>query len=154
MSTSRLSLFFDKNIQTLASSLTYTTLLAVIPILSLLLAIARGFGMRDVLIQSLYKGLPSQRAMLENSLDFVDRFLATLSKGVFVGIGVVFLLWTLVSMLRKIESVYNHVWNVRKGRPIYRRITDYTANTSYHSHSSDLLRRLVDIFVKLRPGVD
>lgn len=34
--------FFDKNIQTLASSLTYTTLLAVIPILSLLLAIARG----------------------------------------------------------------------------------------------------------------
>ena len=32
--------FFDKNIQTLASSLTYTTLLAVIPILSLLLAIA------------------------------------------------------------------------------------------------------------------
>ena len=35
--------FFDKNIQTLASSLTYTTLLAVIPILSLLLAIARGF---------------------------------------------------------------------------------------------------------------
>ena len=80
--------FFDKNIQTLASSLTYTTLLAVIPILSLLLAIARGFGMRDVLIQSLYKGLPSQRAMLENSLDFVDRFLATLSKGVFVGIGV------------------------------------------------------------------
>lgn len=119
--------FFDKNIQTLASSLTYTTLLAVIPILSLLLAIARGFGMRDVLIQSLYKGLPSQRAMLENSLDFVDRFLATLSKGVFVGIGVVFLLWTLVSMLRKIESVYNHVWNVRKGRPIYRRITDYTA---------------------------
>ena len=58
--------FFDKNIQTLASSLTYTTLLAVIPILSLLLAIARGFGMRDVLIQSLYKGLPSQRAMLEN----------------------------------------------------------------------------------------
>lgn len=83
--------------------------------------------MRDVLIQSLYKGLPSQRAMLENSLDFVDRFLATLSKGVFVGIGIVFLLWTLVSMLRKIESVYNHVWNVRKGRPIYRRITDYTA---------------------------
>lgn len=57
--------------------------------------------MRDVLIQSLYKGLPSQRAMLENSLDFVDRFLDTLSKGVFVGIGIVFLLWTLVSMLRK-----------------------------------------------------
>ena len=144
--------FFDKNIQTLASSLTYTTLLAVIPILSLLLAIARGFGMRDVLIQSLYKGLPSQRAMLENSLDFVDRFLATLSKGVFVGIGVVFLLWTLVSMLRKIESVYNHGWNVRTAdlSPHHR----LHGNTSYHSHSSDLLRRLVDIFVKLRPGVD
>lgn len=119
--------FFDKNIQTFASSLTYTTLLAVIPILSLLLAIAKGFGMQNMLIESLYKALPSQQAMLENSFDFVNRFLSTLSKGVFVGIGVIFLLWTLVSMLRKIESVYNHVWNVRKGRSIYRIVTDYTA---------------------------
>lgn len=119
--------FLDKNIQTLASSLTYTTLLAVIPVLSLLLAIAKGFGLQEMLVHELYRILPAQQAMLENSFDFVNRFLSTLSKGVFVGIGVIFLLWTLVSLLRKIESVYNHVWNVRKGRSIYRIITDYTA---------------------------
>ena len=143
--------FFDKNIQTLASSLTYTTLLAVIPILSLLLAIARGFGMRDVLIQSLYKGLPSQRAMLENSLDFVDRFLATLSKGVFVGIGVVFLLWTHAEKNRVgLQPCVEREERTADLSPHHR----LHGNTSYHSNSSDLLRRLVDIFVKLRPGVD
>ena len=119
--------FLDKNIQTLASSLTYTTLLAVIPALSLLLGIAKGFGLKDMLVHELYRLLPSQQTMLETSFDFVDRFLETLTKGVFVGIGVIFLLWTLVSLLRKIETVYNNVWNVTKGRSIYRIITDYTA---------------------------
>lgn len=119
--------FFDKNIQTLSSSLTYTTLLAVIPTLSLLLAVAKGFGLQNLLVHELYLFLPSQKAMLDNSLEFVDKFLSTLSHGVFVGIGVVFLVWTLVSLLRKIETAYNKVWDVRKGRSFYRMLTDYTA---------------------------
>lgn len=119
--------FFDKNIQTLSGSLTYTTLLAVIPVLSLLLAIAKGFGFQDFVTHELYRMFPSQSAMLDNSLEFVNKFLSTLSHGLFVGIGVVFLLWTLVSMLRKIETAYNRVWDVKKGRSIYRILTDYTA---------------------------
>ena len=119
--------FFDKNIQTLASSLTYTTLLAIIPLLSLLLAIAKGFGFQDFVTHDLYRIFPAQSIMLDNSLSFVDKFLSTLSHGVFVGIGIVFLLWTLVSLLRKIEVAYNRVWDIRKGRSIYRILTDYTA---------------------------
>lgn len=119
--------FFDRNTQMLAGSLTYTTLLAVIPALSLLLAIAKGFGLQNMLIKELYTIFPAQQTMLETSFQYVDRFLQTLTQGVFVGIGIVFLLWTLVSLLRKIESVYNHVWNVRKGRSLYRTVTDYTA---------------------------
>ncbi len=119
--------FFDKNIQTLASSLTYTTLLAIIPLLSLLLAIAKGFGFQDFVTHELYRIFPAQSIMLDNSLSFVDKFLSTLSHGVFVGIGIVFLLWTLVSLLRKIEVAYNRVWDIRKGRSIYRILTDYTA---------------------------
>ena len=40
---------------------------------------------------------------------------------------IIFLLWTMVSLLRKIERVFNHVWQVRAGRPFIRIITDYTA---------------------------
>ena len=119
--------FFDKNTQMLAGSLTYTTLLAVVPVLSLLLAIAKGFGLQNLLVDELYRMLPSQQAMLDNSFSFVNRFLGTMTKGIFMGIGIIFLLWTMVSLLRKIERVFNHVWQVRAGRPFIRIITDYTA---------------------------
>ena len=119
--------FFDKNIQRLASSLTYFTLLALVPALTLMLAIARGFGLQNILKRELYVILPSQVDMLENSFGFVDCFLDSMTKGVLVGISVVFLLWTLVTLLKKIESAFNRVWNINKGRSFFRMATDYTA---------------------------
>ena len=40
--------YLDKNIQSRASALTYYTLLAVVPVLALILAIARGFGFQNL----------------------------------------------------------------------------------------------------------
>ena len=118
--------YLDKNLQSRASSLTYSTLLSIVPALALLLAIARGFGFQDMIKEELHHIFPSQSVMIDTALGFVDQYLATASGGLFVGIGIVFLLWTLISLLRNIEITFNYVWGVKTGRSIYRMITDYT----------------------------
>lgn len=118
--------FLDKNVQSRASSLTYNTMLAIVPALALILAVARGFGFQELIKAELHKIVPSQSVMIDTALGFVDKYLETASGGLFVGIGLIFLLWTLISLLRNIEITFNYVWGVKKGRSPYRMITDYT----------------------------
>ena len=57
----------------------------------------------------------------------MDNYLAQASQGVFIGIGLIVLLWTLVSLMGNVEDTFNHVWNVSTKRSLQRKITDYTA---------------------------
>lgn len=119
--------FMNSDLQTEACALTYRTLLAIVPALALLFAIGRGFGFQALLTDQLYKLFPSQHIALEAALKFVDSYLAQASEGLFVGVGIVFLLWTLISLLGNVESSFNRIWRVRKGRSIWRKSTDYLA---------------------------
>lgn len=119
--------FLDKNLQQKASSLTFNTLLAIVPALALLFAIARGFGFQKLIESELFKYLPAQKDALEKGIIFVESYLEQSSQGIFLGIGIVFLLWTLISLTLNVEDIFNHIWSVKQGRPYYRKITDYTA---------------------------
>lgn len=121
------SSFMDKNLQQKAGALTYSTILTIVPILAMIFAIGRGFGFQNIIQSELFKFFPSQREALTNVLSFVDSYLAQSSQGLFLGIGIVFLLWSLVSLLGNVEDAFNHIWGEKKGRTIYRKLTDYTA---------------------------
>ncbi len=41
------------------------------------------------------------------------------------GIGLLLLLWTVISLVGNVERAFNHVWGVRSVRPLARRFTDY-----------------------------
>ena len=86
--------FLSTDLQNKAYALTYQTLLAIVPALALLFAIGRGFGFQNMLQSQLFQYLPSQHKALEMAFSFVDSCLAQASEGVFVGVGIVFLLWT------------------------------------------------------------
>ncbi len=118
--------FLDTDLQARASALTYQTMLAIVPALALMFAIGRGFGLQSVLIQELYKAFPAQKEALTTAFQFVDSYLSSASGGVFLGVGIVFLLWTLISLLSAVENSFNVIWGV-KGRGFGRKITDYTA---------------------------
>ena len=49
------------------------------------------------------------------------------SEGVFVGVGILFLLWTLISLVGNVENAFNLVWGIKQGRSLWRKLTDYTA---------------------------
>ncbi len=119
--------FLNANLQSQAAALTYHTILALVPALAILFAIGRGFGFHKILETQLFSYIPAQKEQLDTIVGFVDAYLAQSSQGIFVGIGIVMLLWTMISLMGNIESAFNSIWGIKHGRSIWRKITDYTA---------------------------
>ncbi|WP_295731320.1 YihY/virulence factor BrkB family protein [uncultured Muribaculum sp.] len=119
--------FLNTDLQNRASALTYNTLLAIVPALALLFAIGRGFGFENLLQTQLFQALPSQKHALEAGIDFVSGYMTQASQGVFVGVGIVVLLWTMISLMSNIEDTFNTVWGVTRARSFGRKVIDYTA---------------------------
>lgn len=119
--------FFDRDLQTKSMSLTYSTVLAIVPAFALLFAIGRGFGFQSLLEDQLFMNFPAQKNFITFALKFVDSYLSEASQGVFVGIGIIFLLYTLISLLSDIETSFNQIWDVKHDRSIYQKVTDYIA---------------------------
>lgn len=118
--------FINNNLGSYASALTYNTTLAVVPVLAIIFAIARGFGFDSVIESRIRTSLdsfgPEITAMV---LDFVERYLQHTKSGVFLGVGLLLLFYTLVNLTMNIETAFNTVWQVNNSRNIYRRISDY-----------------------------
>ncbi len=119
--------FLSADLQARACAMTYKTLLAIVPAFALVFAIGRGFGFQNLLQSQLFSLLPAQRQALETAFQFVDSYLSQASEGLFVGVGIVLLLWTLISLMGDVEASFNSVFNVRDKRSFWRKTTDYTA---------------------------
>jgi len=113
-----------------ASILTYYTVLNIVPLVAVVFAIAKGFGLDKVVekhILEMAENANWQSEVTEQLLMFARSFLEQAKGGVIAGIGVVLLLWTVVSILGKIEDSFNAVWGVTRPRTILRKFTDYMA---------------------------
>ena len=119
--------FMNADIQSQACAMTYRTVLAIVPALAMLFALGRGFGLQTLIESELYSIFHAQREAISRMLAFVDSYLNQASEGVFVGIGILFLLWTLISLVSSVEDSFNAIWGVKSGRSIWRKVTDYTA---------------------------
>ena len=119
--------FMDRDLQTKSMALTFSTVLAIVPAFAMLFAIGRGFGFQNLLEEQLFMNFPAQKNFITFALKFVDSYLNEASQGVFVGVGLVFLLYTLVSLLSDIETAFNQIWDIKKDRSLYQKITDYIA---------------------------
>lgn len=118
--------FFNEQIQQRASALTYHSMISIVPALVVLIAISKGFGFYSAIENLLYDSVPAQRDALQYAFTFVDAYMGQLHSGIFVGIGLILLLWALIALLSNIETTFNDLWNV-PNRKFTRRITDYMA---------------------------
>lgn len=95
-----------------AMSLVFTTLLSIVPLLALSFSVLKGFGVTDQmepLLQSLFSPLgDSAGEISQYILDFVGNVKVTLLGTVGLGL----LVYTAVSLLRKIEVTFNTIWKV------------------------------------------
>lgn len=108
-----------------ASSLTFYTLMSVVPILVMALAIAKGFGLQKTLVNQLIERFPEQKEVLSKLLLLAQNWLEETKEGLITIIGIVILTWSVIRVLSNIESSLNHIWRVKKSRTWIRRFTDF-----------------------------
>ena len=119
--------FTAKRVMNKAAALTYSTLLAIVPILAVVFAIARGFGYNKYIEVWFRQALSSQPQAAEVIIGFVNSYLVHTKSGIFLGIGLVFMLYTVLMLVRNVEETFNEIWQVKKERSIFRMSTDYLA---------------------------
>lgn len=108
-----------------SSALTFYTLLAVVPVIAMLFGIAKGFGLEQMLEQQLLEQISHQDTTILKLISFAQNLLENTKGDVIAGIGVVILLWSVISMIGNIEESFNYIWKIGKGRPFTRKLSDY-----------------------------
>jgi membrane protein len=109
-----------------ASSLTFTTLLSIVPFLAVSFALFTRFpifsrfeaALEEHLLKSL---LPADIA--RTVLKYLHQFAANASALTWVGS--LFLLATAVALLLTVENALNRIWNVKRNRPLLKRVGLY-----------------------------
>ena len=119
--------FTEKRVMTQASALTYSTLLAIVPILAVVFAIARGFGYNKYIEIWFRESLHTQPQVADVIVGFVNSYLVHTQSGIFLGVGLIFMLYTVLMLVNNIEETFNQIWQVSNSRPIIRSITNYLA---------------------------
>ena len=117
--------FNQNDINMRANSLTFSMMFAIVPIMALIIAVARGFGFENIIEDWLNESFLSSYNIVPTIMGFVNRYLETAQGGAFLGIGLVILLWAVYSFFRNVESSMNKIWEVEKNRSIIRQFTNY-----------------------------
>jgi membrane protein len=117
--------FKEDKLQVRASALTLFSLMAIVPVLAMLFAIAKGFGFETLLHEQLITRFPGQQELLVKAIEFAETLLAKTRGGLIAGIGIIVLYWAVIKVLGHIEQSFNDIWNVSKARSLWRKFSDY-----------------------------
>ena len=119
--------FTEKRVMAEAAALTYSSLLAIVPILAVVFAIARGFGYNKYIEMWFLNALSSQPEAANVIVGFVNSYLVHIQSGVFLGVGLIFMLYTVLMLMNNVEETFNQIWQVGNTRSIIRSLTNYLA---------------------------
>ena len=108
-----------------AASLVYTTLLSLVPLLALAFSLLKAFGVHnqlEPLLLRLLEPLGDKSAQIVQAIvGFVDK----MNVAALGAVGLATLLYTVVSVMQKIESAFNNIWRVKRQRDLPQRFGDY-----------------------------
>ena len=108
-----------------ATSLVYTTLLSIVPMLALTFSVSTAFGVRGQIEPALARFMeplgPRGQEITTNIMNFINN----MNVGVLGSVGLGMLLFTAVSTILKIEASINTIWHVKQMRSISQRISGY-----------------------------
>jgi len=115
----------DGQISMRAMSLVYTTLLSLVPLLALAFSLLKALGAHnnlEPLLLELFAPLGPQGADLAHN---VVGFVENIKVGLLGSVGVVLLIYTVISMIQKVEDAFNYIWRVGARRRLGQRISEY-----------------------------
>lgn len=100
-------------LQLSSAALTYHTLFAIVPIMSLMIAIAKGLGYDELFEQLIKRIFKGQEVISESLLMYANSYLnnTKVTMWLGVGIGLLLLLYSVFSIFSTIDSTFNMLWN-------------------------------------------
>ncbi|MDF1571628.1 MAG: YihY/virulence factor BrkB family protein [Bacteroidales bacterium] len=119
--------FFEDRAALRASSLTYFTMLSIVPIFAMAFGIAKGFGFEDRMNEFIDNSFQEQDQMITWIKTMVASLLDNTKGGLVAGIGFIILFWSVIQVLNNIELSFNDIWQVKKARSPIRKFSDYLA---------------------------
>jgi membrane protein len=117
--------FIENKCKFRASALTFYSLLSIVPVIALMFGIAKGFGLQERVAAQILEKMKGQEEVANKVITFANSLLDKTSGGVIAGVGVVFLFWTIISLLGNIEGSFNDIWGIVKPRTFSRKFSDY-----------------------------
>jgi membrane protein len=115
----------DEQLALRAMSLVYITLLSLVPLLALSFSVLKAFGVHARAEIFLYYFLePIGPRGVDLSLKIIE-FVENVRIGVLGSLGLVMLIYTVVSTVQKIERSLNYIWHVRDTRTFSQRFSNY-----------------------------
>lgn len=117
----------EVNLPQVAASLTFTTVLSIVPLVAVALALFTAFPLfsdfRGAIENMVLKALPGQ--ISDTVLRYVNDFASKATR--LTAFGLIFLGFTALTMIMTVDRVLNDIWRVRHRRPLAQRILIYWA---------------------------
>lgn len=114
------------SLQLASAALTYHTLFALVPVMALMTAIAKGLGYDEIFLEMVRNFLQGQEAISDGLIQYTDSYLnntkVTMWLGVGIGIGL--LLYSVFSIFRTIDATFNMLWN-EKPRSFHKQLKTF-----------------------------
>ncbi|MGC2424326.1 MAG: YihY/virulence factor BrkB family protein [Nitrospirota bacterium] len=122
---STLRKFTDVQLGLRATSLVYTTLLSIVPLLAVSFSVLAAFGVHNQvapMLSDFLKPLGPQGAVITQNM---TQYIGRMKVGVLGAIGLSLLFYTVIGVIYKIEEALNFIWRVKKPRTFSRRFSEY-----------------------------
>ncbi len=120
--------FVKDGCQKSAAVLTYYSVLNIVPLAAVAFAIAKGFGLEKMVEQRILdmaREAGWQGDIVNRIIGFSHSLLEEAKGGLIAGLAVILLLYTVVSILGRIEESFNFIWEVPEARKLTRKFSDY-----------------------------
>jgi len=117
--------FIEKLVKLQAMALAFKTLLSLAPLLAVVFAILKGFGVHNRMEPALAEALAPLGEKGQEITVHLIGFVNQMRVGALGSVGLVTLFITVVSLLGTIEESFNHIWRVKSPRKLTRKFSDY-----------------------------
>ncbi len=117
--------FSEEQLILRAMSLVYTTLLSFVPLLAVSFSVLKAFGVHTRFMIFLYYFLePMGESGIDLSMKIIG-FVENIKIGVLGSIGLSALMYTVISMVQKVEGALNYIWGIKNTRGFSQRFSNY-----------------------------
>lgn len=115
----------QSNIKLSATSLTYSSLLAIVPLLAVLFTLLKSFGI-DTFLQKIVTDMLAPMGDAGQEVgQYLLQFVGNAQTGLLGGVGLLFLFYSIFTLFRKIEVALNQIWYIYQLRSIKNQLISY-----------------------------